>query len=70
MTTPGTWAAWFSGVIAAAAAAITIASGGPAVMIHPQTDPAAAQAMTATTVAVNCPPPAAPVASQDGQPSC
>jgi hypothetical protein len=68
MTTPGTWAGWFSGAIAAAA--IAIASGGPAAIIHPQTHPAAAQAMTATTVAVNCPPPAAPVASQDGQPSC
>lgn len=27
MTTPGTWAAWFSGAITAAA--IVIASGGP-----------------------------------------
>jgi hypothetical protein len=67
MTTPGTWAGRLSGAIAAAT--IAIASGGPAAMIHPQTHPAA-QAMTATTVAVNCPPPAAPVASQDGQPSC
>jgi len=68
MTTPGTWAGWFSGAIAAAA--IAIASGGSAAIIHPQTHPAAAQAMTATTVTVNCPPPTAPVASQDGQPSC
>jgi hypothetical protein len=32
---------------------------------------ASAHAGAATaTVAVNCPPPAAPAASQDGQPSC
>jgi hypothetical protein len=69
MTTPGTWAGWFSGAIAAAA--ITIASGGPASMIHPQTHPAAAQAVATTiAAAVNCPPPAAPIASSDGQPSC
>ena len=68
MTTPGTCAGWFSGAIAAAA--VAIASGGPVAMIYPQAHPAAAQALTATAVAVNCPPPAAPVASQDGQPSC
>jgi hypothetical protein len=49
----------------------SMASSGPAAMMHPETHLAAAQAPARTAaVAVNCPPPSAPVASQDGQPSC
>jgi hypothetical protein len=49
----------------------TMAVGGPASMIHPQTHLTAAQAVATTAaIAVNCPPPSTPVASQDGQPSC
>jgi hypothetical protein len=49
----------------------TMAFGGSAAMMHPETHLAAAQAPARTAaVAVNCPPPSAPVASQDGQPSC
>ena len=48
-----------------------MASGGPAAMMHPETHLAAAQAPARTAaVAVNCPPPSAQVASQDGQPGC
>jgi hypothetical protein len=68
MTAPGTRAGRLSGAIAVAA--IAVVSAGPAFMPHPQAHAAAAQTMITATVAVNCPPPAAPVASQDGQPSC
>jgi len=67
MTTPGPRAGWCRGAIAAAA--VTIACTGLAAMICPQAHPAATQAMTTATIAVNCPPPSAP-ASQDGQPGC
>jgi hypothetical protein len=50
----------------------SMASGGPAALIHRQTPRAAAQAVvTITATAVNCPPPSRPAtASSDGQPSC
>jgi hypothetical protein len=49
----------------------SMASGGPAFMIHQQTHLAARAMVTMTATAVNCPPPATPAtASSDGQPSC
>jgi len=61
MNTPRTRAGWLGGAIAAAALALAL---GPGFYSH--ADPAAAR----TAVAVNCPPPTAPLTSQDGNPSC
>jgi hypothetical protein len=49
----------------------TTAAGGPAATSHQQTHLAAARTVAvAMAIAVNCPPPAAPLGSSSGQPSC